>query len=126
MNAGPPVLPPVGEPLPASRRGVWDTREAGWLSLDKSHTDGGPKAKGFETILGIAIEDIDYLDRAAILLTPVSASYMRPPYGVHCEVRVPIGGLGDNGDRTVEAITGWEYAEPGDPLRMTTAYLKPR
>ena len=31
-------------------------------SMDVNHKKGGPKARGFERILGITIEDIDYLE----------------------------------------------------------------
>ncbi len=97
-------------------------------SLDILHRDGGPKARGFERILGITIEDVDYLEAeilTGILTEPVGAVRDRPPYGIHCEVRVAIRGLGDKSDRLVEATTGWEFAFPDAPPRMTTAYLKP-
>lgn len=97
-------------------------------ALDPAHKDGGPKAKGFATILGITLSDIDYLEntiRTAILQAPVSNVYIRARYGAQCEVKFPIAGLGAKSDRTVQVITGWEYADPGGPPRMTTAYLKP-
>jgi hypothetical protein len=31
-------------------------------SLDVNHKSGGPKAQGFERILGITIDDVDYLE----------------------------------------------------------------
>lgn len=104
-------------------------RKLATYSLDKTHDDGGPKARGFELILGITIQDIDYLEavlRAGILVTPISAVRMRAPYGVHCEVRVPVRGLGVKRHRTIDALTGWEHAAPRAAPRMTTAYLRPQ
>lgn len=57
-------VPQVGDLLPRGTEafGVRDKLER--YSLDRAHGDGGPKAKGFKRILGIAIADIDYLEGA--------------------------------------------------------------
>jgi hypothetical protein len=97
-------------------------------SLDMAHEHGGAKARSFERILGISIEDVGHLEaeiRTGVLTAPVRAVRDRSPYGIHCEVRVAIRGLGNKSDRVVEAATGWEFAFPGAAPRMTTAYLKP-
>ena len=97
-------------------------------SLNTTHERGGSKARGFERILGITIENVVYLEAAirdGILTTPVGAVRVRPPFGIHCEVRVVVPGIGDKRGRASEAITVWEFAYEGDAPRMTNAYLKP-
>lgn len=120
--------PKIGKPLPRAAEAVGVREKLLGYSLDPTHGHGWAKARGFERILGIAIEDVDYLEaeiRSEILPAPVGAVRNRPPYGIHCEVRVEIRGLGDKSDRVVWATTGWEFAFPGAAPRMTTAYLKP-
>ena len=54
-------------------------------SLDLTNEIGKPKARGFERILGITIEDVDYLEsaiRAGILTLPVSTVRDNPPWAV--------------------------------------------
>lgn len=121
-------LPKLGEPLPRAAEAVGIREKLLAYSLDATHEHGGPKARGFEQILGITIDHVDYLEveiRVGILTAPVSDVRMRPPFGVQCEVRIQVRGLGEKNNRTVEAITGWEFAHAGTAPRMTTAYLKP-
>lgn len=95
-------------------------------SLDTSHESGGPKARGFELILGITIRDIDYLEGAiqtGILMAPISGVRVRPPYGVHCEVRVPVRGLGAKSGRVIEVRTVWELTDPDTAPRLINAYI---
>jgi hypothetical protein len=64
-------------------------------SLDLAHKHGGPKARGFKRILGIAFEDIDYLEEAietAILDTPISQVRDNSPHGVNCVVDFQLQG----------------------------------
>jgi hypothetical protein len=64
-------------------------------SLNMSHEYGGPKARGFELILGITIRDIDYLEAVildGILVTGVRSVRPNPPFGFNCVVELPCGG----------------------------------
>lgn len=120
--------PKLGEPLPRAAEAVGVRDKLVGYSLDVTHKRGGTKARGFERILGITIRDIDYLEsviRRGILVAPISAVRVRAQYGIHCEVRIEIHGLGDKRTRTIRAITGWEFAYAGAAPRMTTAYLRP-
>lgn len=97
-------------------------------SLNPAHPRGGSKAWGFEQILGITASDAEHLEdgiRAAVLDTPISAVYARPPFGIHCEVRIPIRGIRSKRSRVCDVITAWELADELANPRMTTAYLKP-
>jgi uncharacterized protein DUF6883 len=120
--------PKIGVPLPRAAEALGVREKLVGYSLDIAHEQGGPKARGFERILGITIKEIDHLEaeiRTGILTAPVEAVRDRPPYGIHCEVRVAIRGLGDKRERIVGATTGWELAFPGAAPRLTTAYLRP-
>jgi hypothetical protein len=49
----------VGELLPRGAEAVGVRHKLATYSLNSAHEDGGPKARGFKRILGIAIDDID-------------------------------------------------------------------
>lgn len=128
MNSEPPGAPAVGELLPRAAEAFGVRYKLETYSLDTTHDTGGPKAKGFELILGITIEAIDYLEAqimARVLDTPVSDIRDNPPYGINCEVVMPIRGIGAHGHRVVKVRTAWEFAEPGDPPRLVSAYPRP-
>ena len=120
--------PKAGELLPRAAE-AWGVREklAGY-SLDMTHEDGGPKARGFESILGITSADIDYLEGAildSIGKTPISSVRHNPPYGYNCVVEFPLRGRGEKSERVVKLRTVWRIAEAGAQPHMTTAYLRP-
>ncbi len=120
--------PQVGVPLPrgAEAFGVRDKLES--YSLNGAHKDGGPKARGFERILGIAIDDIDYLEAQitiGVLQAPIASIREKPPHGTHYVVELPVRGIGPHSGRTANVRTVWEIAEPGDPPRLVSAYIKP-
>ncbi len=120
--------PKVGEPLPRSAEAIGVRRKLSTYSLDPAHKSGGPKARGFEKILGITIRDIGYLEGAiqtGILMAPLSGVRIRPPYGVHCEVRVPVRGLGAKAGRVIEVRTAWELTDADAAPRLVTAFLRP-
>jgi hypothetical protein len=128
MSPGVPWPPQVGEPLPRAAEAFGVHYKLATYSLDIAHKDGGPKARGFELILGITIEDIDYLEdaiEAAILETPVCVVRDNPPYGVNCVVDFELRGLRDKSDRVVEVRTAWELTGPGEPPRLVSAYPNP-
>lgn len=120
--------PTIGEPLPRSAEATGVRRKLSTYSLDAAHKSGGPKARGFELILGITIRDIGYLEGAiqtGVLMAPISGVRIRPPYGVHCEVRVPVRGLGAKAGRVIEVRTAWELADADAAPRLVTAFLRP-
>jgi hypothetical protein len=119
--------PKFGDPLPRAAEAVGVRRKLVDYSLDSSHKDGGPKARGFERILGITIRDVSYLEGAiqtGAMLVPIGGVRIRAPYGVHCEVRVPVRGLGAKTGRVIEVTTAWELAGPEAEPRLVTAYIK--
>jgi hypothetical protein len=81
---------------------------------------GGPKARGFEQILGITIDAIDYIEvqiLACVLDTPISEIRDNAPYGVNCVVVMPVRGIGAKADRVVNVRTVWAFDRPGTPPR---------
>jgi hypothetical protein len=60
-----PPLPSLeGRPVPRAAESYGVQVKLETYSLDVNHKKGGPKARGFERILGITLEDIDYLEGA--------------------------------------------------------------
>jgi hypothetical protein len=120
--------PKPRERLPGAEKAVNVREKLLDYSLNTAHKDGGPKARGFERILGITIADIDYLE-AAILdgigETPIGSVRHNPPYGYNCVGDFELGGRGEMSERVVELRTVWRIAEAGSPPHMTTAYLRP-
>ncbi|HWY19530.1 MAG TPA: hypothetical protein VNY27_12580 [Solirubrobacteraceae bacterium] len=128
MSSETPPPPAVGEPLPraAEALGIRDKLET--YSLDVNHKSGGPKARGFERILGITIMHIDYLEGTiltGILTVPVSSVRDKPPWGVECVVVVPVRGRGEKSGRVVDVRTAWLLPDAGGPPQMTTAFPRP-
>jgi hypothetical protein len=96
--------------------------------LDRDNKFGAPKARGFALILGITIEDIDYLAEAilsGILSNPMSAVRDRAPHGFNCVVEVPVRGIGRKKDRAVGVRTVWRVTKPDSPPRLATAFPRP-
>jgi hypothetical protein len=65
----------VGEVLPRGAEAFGVRYKLATYSLDITNEVGAPKARGFEKILGITIDAIDYLEAqilARVLDTPVS------------------------------------------------------
>lgn len=97
-------------------------------SLDVAHEKGGPKARGFELILGITIEAIDYLEAqimARVLDTPVSEVRDNPPHGINYVVDIQVRGIGAKAGRVVTVRTIWIVGATGDPPRLVNAFPKP-
>jgi filamentous hemagglutinin len=97
-------------------------------SLNLTHERGGPKARGFQQILGITFEDADYLEagiRAGILIKPVTGIRPAIPTGFNCLVEVPIRGMGPKSNRLATVRTAWLLSDPESSPRMTTAFIKP-
>lgn len=118
--------PKLGEPLPRGGEAYNVHEKLRDYSLNLAHDDGGDKASGFVQILGISLDDLEYL--AAVLLDgardlPVSRVRENPPFGVNCNIVVPVRGLGEHADRVALVRTSWELRYEGDCPRMVTAYI---
>lgn len=117
----------MGELLPRAAEAFGLRRKLETYSLDFTHDSGGPKARGFELILGITIEAIDYLEAqilARILDTPISEVRDNPPHGVNCAVDIQVQGIGAKADRVVTVRTAWIIGAAGDPPRLVNAFPK--
>jgi len=97
-------------------------------SLNTSHESGRHKAAGFERILGITVEDVDYVEgtiRSAIVETPVKSVRDCAPYGVNAVVEIPLRGLRGKGDRIVNVRTVWLLPGPEHPPQLTSTFPRP-
>jgi hypothetical protein len=118
--------PAVGGSLPRAKEAFGIHEKLETYSLNIAHKYGGAKARGFQRILGITIEDIDYLEgtiQAGALLSPVTEVRANPPWGIKCAVIVPVRGLGEKSSRVVEVTTVWQFDEPHAPPRLVTAFI---
>jgi hypothetical protein len=103
-------------------------RKLAGYSLDLTSEIGGPKARGFEQILGIALDDIDYLEGAiqtGIFMAPVTAVRDNSPFGVNCVVAIPVRGRQERRARVVGVRTVWEIAENDSRPRLVSAFARP-
>jgi hypothetical protein len=124
MSSVPPWPPQVGQLLPRAADAFGVRVKLETYSLDVTHKDGGPKARGFERILGITLDDIDYLEGAiytGAVLVPVSEVRDNAPWGIKCVVLIPVRGRGEKSGRLVDVITSWEIRDTGAPPRLVTA-----
>jgi hypothetical protein len=99
----------------------------GGYSLNPEHEIGVHKARVFQQALGIGPDDVEYLaDQllAGINGAPISDVRDNAPYGVLCEVVVPVQGIGTATGRIVSVTTSWEYRSPDDAPRLVSAYIE--
>ena len=85
-DPGTPWPPQVGQRLPRAAEAFGVRYKLGTYSLNPTNKDGGPKARGFDRILGITLDDNEYLEGAiqtGILIVPVSSVRDNPPWGVN-------------------------------------------
>lgn len=118
--------PTLGDRLPHATEayGIKEKLQAYCLNLD--HEVGGPKAQGFQRILGIDQRDLEYLAgalRRGVLHAPVTDVRDNSPFGVLCEVRIPIAGRREHHARVMAVTTSWEIREPDALPRLVTAYI---
>jgi hypothetical protein len=129
MSDHPDRPPPVvGEPLPHGTEAFGVRVKLATYSLDPTNDAGAPKARGFQMILGITLDDIDYLEGAiytGILLVPVSSVRDNPPWGINCTVIIPVRGLGEKRGRVINMRTAWLLTRHATAPRLVNAYLKP-
>jgi uncharacterized protein len=122
-----PTAPAVGELLPRGAEALGVRYKLETYSLDVTHNVGGPKARGFEMILGITIDAIEYLETqilARILDTPVREVRDNPPHGVKGVVDIQVRGIGAKADRAANVRTVWAFDQPDAPPRLVTAIPK--
>lgn len=120
--------PKAGELLQRPEEATNVREKLAGYSLNMAHRDGGPKARAFERILGMTIDDLDHLEAAihdGIGATEMSSVRHNPPYGYNCVVEFPLGGRGEKSGRTARLRTVWRVAAPDSPPHLTTAYLRP-
>jgi len=120
--------PQVGEPLPDGVEVTGVRTKLVRYSLDVTHEDGGPKARGFESILGITIDDVDHLAsaiRIGVLSARVSEVRANPPHGFNCAVDIAVRGVGDKRSRTIDVRTVWEIKDRGQRPRLVSAFPRP-
>jgi hypothetical protein len=118
--------PKIGEPLPRGEDAYNVHEKLRDYALNLQQEDGRHKAVVFKAALGITAADVDYLANAVlagISVTPIRAVRENLPWGYNCEVRVPIRGLHEQSERTVEVSTVWEVRHGGDPPRLVTAFV---
>jgi uncharacterized protein DUF6883 len=98
--------------------------ETAWVF---NHWKGGPKARGFELILGITLNEIEYLAsriEAGVLDIAISDVRNNSPYGFTCEVLVPVNGFGTHSGRVVVVTTAWELTDARALPRLVNAYIR--
>lgn len=118
--------PKAGEVLPRAAEAFGVREKLIGYSLDVDHRIGGSKARGFERILGISAGDVEYLTGAiesGVLQVAVSDVRGNAPYGVICEVRILIRGLGSKSSRVAVVITAWELTDAEAAPRLVSAYI---
>jgi hypothetical protein len=54
---------------------------------------------------------------------PVTAVRDNAPFGLNCNVIVPVRGLGERADRIAKVLTSWELRYEGDSPRLVTAFV---
>ena len=91
-----PWPPTIGERLPRAAEAFGIAEKLTLYCLNAEHAVGGPKARGFDRVLGIGIADVDHLCDAllaGVRITTITDVRDNAPFGVLCEVRVPVAGL---------------------------------
>ena len=121
-----PWPPTIGQRLPGAEQGSGIGEKLAAYCLNLDHETAGPKARGFQRILGIGIADLEYLAetlRTGVLAAPITDVRDNAPFGVLCEVRIPVAGLREQHDRIVAVTSSWELRHADDAPRLVTAYI---
>jgi hypothetical protein len=119
--------PKIGERLPRGEDAYNVYEKLRDYSLKLDHAGSGRhKAAGFFEILDITSKDIGYLAEAVLGAArdlPVTAVRSNPPFGLSCNIDVPVRGLREHADRAANVLTSWELRFEGDRPRVITAYI---
>jgi hypothetical protein len=119
--------PEVGELLPRAEEAFGIRNKLVTYSLAIDHHEGGPKARGLESILGFSLSSAAQLEaeiRQAIREVPIAAVRENPPYGINCVVDFSLQGIGVRSEVVARMRTIW-LAKRVAPPRLISAYLKP-
>jgi len=119
--------PTIGEPLPRNALVANVRYKLTTYSLNMHHSAGGPKARGFEEILSITLADVDHLIEAietGVRTSPVKAVRGNAPYGILCEVQIPVRGLRTHAQRVVAVTTAWQLSGSAAIPRLVNAYIR--
>lgn len=119
--------PTIGEPLPRAGDAYGVESKLRAYSLNQEHEIGAHKARVFRQMLGIDLDDVEYLaDQLLAGVRGVGISDVRDnaPYGVLCEVLVSVLGIGAAVGQTVPVTTSWEYRSSEDAPRLVSAYIE--
>jgi hypothetical protein len=120
--------PQVGELLPYGDEAIGVRYKLATYSLNPVHPDGGPKARGFERILGITVDAIDHLEREieeAILVVPIGSIRVNRTGALNCVIEFPLRGVDQYRTRKVSLRTAWELVGPTSRPRLVSAFLRP-
>jgi hypothetical protein len=121
--------PRIGDQLHRAGEAAGVRRKLVDYSLDLTNEVGGPKAKGFERLLGIAAEDADYLEGAiqtGIFTAPIVAVRDNSPYGINCVVAVPRAGTPrakHASSQRADDLGGRRKGHPAAPCQRISATL---
>lgn len=116
----------MGELLPRAVEAFGVRYKLETYSLDFANEVGAPKARGFDLILGITLDAIEYLEAqilARVLDTPVCEVRENPPWAVNCVVDMPIPGIGARANYVANVRTAWIISTPGARPRLVSAYI---
>ena len=94
--------PTIGEIPPQAEAAFGIREKLSACCLNPAHEIGGPKAQRFAQMLGIGLTDVDYVAealQAGVLDARVTDVRDNAPFGVLCEVRIPVTGLRARGPR---------------------------
>jgi len=100
-------------------------RKLAFYSLVRDHPRGGPKARGFELILGITLDHIDHLEteiRSGILEVPITGVRVNRMGGFNCVVELRIQGVEERRQRRATVRTIWRVPHRGAKPRLVTAF----
>jgi hypothetical protein len=125
-DPGVPWPPIVGDRLPRAAEAYGITEKLVTYSLNIDHRSGGPKAKGFQQILGITLADVDHLAHAltmGVLTATITEVRVSPSAAFTCGVLMPVAGLRQRRTRVISVKTGWHLRHADDRPRLVTAYI---
>jgi hypothetical protein len=118
--------PLIGKPLPFADEAFGIAEKLAAYCLNLNHEVGGHKARRFQRLLGIGASDVVYLAdvlQRDVLNAPITDIRDNTPFGLLCEVRIPVAGLGDRRSSVFNVVTSWELRHAKDAPRLVTAYI---